>query len=91
MTVMEFRMSVTGQPNDCGLRKTHSNTHMFPFPLLLISCACHRNIMNRTGISIQVKDGIMSGLATNASVPIGAKQEVIAGSVPINTCCDFFI
>jgi hypothetical protein len=32
--------------------------------------------MNRTGIPIQVNDGIMGGLAAIVSVPIRAKQEV---------------
>jgi hypothetical protein len=40
--------------------------------------------MNRTGIRVQVNDGIMGGLVAIVSVPIGAKQEVKAGSVPIN-------
>jgi hypothetical protein len=47
--------------------------------------------MNRTGVPIQVNDGIMGGLLAITSVPIGAKQEVKAGSVPINICSDLLI
>ena len=32
--------------------------------------------MNRTGVHIQVNDGIIGGLLAIASVPVGAKQEV---------------
>ena len=45
--------------------------------------------MNRMGVvSIQVNNGIMGGLAAILSLPIGAKQEVKAGSVTSNLCCD---
>lgn len=47
-----------------------------------------RNRMNRTGVPIQVNYGILVGQAAIACVPIGAKQEVKAGSVPINLYCD---
>lgn len=45
------------------------------------------NHRNRMGVTIQVNVGITGGLAAIVSVPIGAKQEVKAGSVPINMCC----
>lgn len=36
--------------------------------------------MNRTGVPIQVNDGVMGGRVAIGSVPIGAKQEVKVGS-----------
>ena len=50
---------------------------------------CRPTHRNRTCVPIQVNYGIMGGLAASLSVPIGAKQDVKAGSVPINLCCDF--
>jgi hypothetical protein len=39
------------------------------------------------GVTIQVNVGITCGLAAIVRVPIGAKQKVKAGNVPINMCC----
>jgi hypothetical protein len=38
--------------------------------------------MNRTDVPIQVNDGKIGKLAAIASVTIGAKQEIKAGTVP---------
>jgi hypothetical protein len=82
---MEFLMMVIGQPNDCGHCNNCSNSFFLNIDTDFLfssapDCMCrYRNRMNRTGITIQVNDGIMGVLAAIANVPIGAKQEVKAG------------
>lgn len=81
VTVMTFWMTVIDQ-------MSHSNlVTFFPFSFTHFVLAsapdcicCHINIMNRTGVAVQVNDSIMGGL-----VAIVRRK---AGSVAINMCCD---
>lgn len=83
---MEFRMTVTGKPNDCSHlnNRSNSNTRKYISSSVPDGMCCHRNRINRTGVHVQVNNGIMCGLAAISGVPIGVKQGAKAGGVPIN-------